>query len=92
MPKILIQTAVLWIWLFFSYGIAHAQLNMDATRGLIERILPDHSSRFEVEYLSGEKNRDIFEIESLGDKIVLIGSSGVAIGYWFALFFQLNDF
>jgi alpha-N-acetylglucosaminidase len=75
---------------FFSYGIAHAQLNMDATRGLIERILPDHSSRFEIEYLPGENNSDIFEIESLGDKIVLRGSNGVAIGS--ALNYYLKNF
>lgn len=48
-------------------------------RGLIERVLPRQARQFVVEAIPAEDGRDVFEIESRGQKIILRGDSGVAV-------------
>lgn len=50
-----------------------------AARGVLGRLLPSHADRFVLEVIPGQDGRDVFEIESRDDGIVLRGSSGVAI-------------
>ena len=50
-----------------------------AARGLINRVIPSHASDFTVEVISPADGHDVFEIESLGGKIVLRGNNGVAM-------------
>ncbi len=58
---------------------AFAQLNVRAVKGLIERVLPDEASYFEVAYIPKENNKDVFELESKGGKIVLRGNNGISV-------------
>jgi alpha-N-acetylglucosaminidase len=50
-----------------------------AASSLIQRVVPGQASLFTVEQLPAESGRDVFEVESRGDRIVLRGSNGVAI-------------
>ena len=50
-----------------------------AAIGLLTRVLPSHASDFAVEVIPAAAGHDVFEIESLGGKIVLRGNNGVAI-------------
>lgn len=50
-----------------------------AGRSLIGRVLPKQTSSFVVETIPAENDLDVFEIESRNGKIVLRGSSGVAV-------------
>lgn len=49
-----------------------------AARDLVRRMLP--GSAFLVEIIPADQGRDVFEIESRGDNIVLRGNNGVSVG------------
>ncbi len=49
-----------------------------AARDLVRRIVPSKS--FVVEIIPADNGRDVFEIESKGDRIILRGNNGVAVG------------
>jgi alpha-N-acetylglucosaminidase len=51
----------------------------EAARGVIERILPDYADRFVLKTIQKESENDVFEIVSRGRKIIIKGSSGVAM-------------
>lgn len=53
---------------------------LEAARGLIKRIVPQHAKSFVVEQLPAENGKDVFEIESRGGKIILRSNTGVGIG------------
>ncbi|WP_250318004.1 alpha-N-acetylglucosaminidase [Pedobacter sp. B4-66] len=63
-----------------------ASLNEEAAYALIKRILPKYADRFLVAYIPMENNKDVFELESKGEKIILKGNNGVsvasALNYW----------
>jgi len=69
---------------------AKAQADLQSSTELIARTLPKHKSSFITEPLASVDGKDVFEIESKGDKIVLRGSSGVAIAS--ALYHYLSEF
>ncbi|WP_231464923.1 alpha-N-acetylglucosaminidase [Pedobacter sp. Leaf132] len=52
---------------------------LTASNQLIERVLPKHHQYFTTQSIASENGKDVFEIESKQNKIVLRGSSGVAI-------------
>ncbi len=52
---------------------------VDAARALLQRVISERANKFDIESLPPEDVRDVFEIESVGDRIVLRGSNGVAI-------------
>jgi alpha-N-acetylglucosaminidase len=66
--------------------IDSSDLNKKASYDLIKRILPAYADRFIVEYLPKENNKDVFELESRNDQIVLRGNNGVSVAsafnYW----------
>jgi alpha-N-acetylglucosaminidase len=47
--------------------------------GVIRRIVPRHAKQFVVETIPADAGRDVFEIESRDDKVVLRGNNGVAV-------------
>ena len=52
----------------------------DAARGVLQRLIPDKADLFELVSIPKDNGRDVFEIETAeGGKIILRGSSGVAI-------------
>ncbi|WP_211220720.1 alpha-N-acetylglucosaminidase [Dyadobacter beijingensis] len=57
---------------------------------MISRVIPSHASHFAVEELTSKSGKDEFEIESKGSKIVLRGSSGVAVAS--ALYYYLTEY
>ncbi len=69
---------------------AQAQLNIPAAKALIQRILPRQASLFEMESLPAENGKDVFEIESRNQKIMLRGNTGVAVAS--ALYYYLNEY
>ena len=50
-----------------------------AASALITRVVPGRSGSFMVEQIAADSGRDVFEVESQGERIVLRGSSGVAV-------------
>jgi len=65
-------------------------LSVEASRALIQRIVPTHADKFVVESLPSKEGKDNFEILSRGNKIVLAGNDGVAIAS--ALYYYLNEY
>ncbi len=68
---------------------ARAPVQREAAIGLIRRLLGDAATSFEVEMIDQEGGYDVFEVESVGDRIVLRGSNGVTVGR--ALKWYLNN-
>ena len=58
--------------------------------GLISRVVPSHAADFAVEVIPSADGSDVFEIESVGGKIVLRGNDGVSLAS--ALSRWLEDF
>jgi Alpha-N-acetylglucosaminidase (NAGLU). len=57
-----------------------ANAKKEAVYALIKRVLPAHvHNKFEVKFIPAENNKDVFELYSAGDKIVLAGSNGVSV-------------
>ncbi|MBS1565838.1 MAG: alpha-N-acetylglucosaminidase [Bacteroidetes bacterium] len=83
------------ILLFFCTTTTRAQqspaetLDKKAATALIQRILPAHSAQFAVEFIAPDNGKDIFEIETRNNHIVLRGNNGVAIGS--ALYYYLTE-
>ncbi len=50
-----------------------------AARGLLERLLPQYVDRFIFEVIRPVHGRDVFEIESRGEKIVIRGNTAIAM-------------
>jgi alpha-N-acetylglucosaminidase len=63
---------------------------MQAVRGLLHRVLPAREKSFVLEVIPEDHGRDVFEIESQGEKIVLRGNRGVALAAglnWYLKYF-----
>jgi alpha-N-acetylglucosaminidase len=79
------------IILLVLYTISlHAQFNATASRALIARIVPKQAAQFVIQQLPAVNGKDVFEIDTKNNKIVLQGSSGVAIGS--ALYYYLQEY
>lgn len=76
-----------------AFGATHQppsdKVQQEAAIGLIGRLLPGHASSFKVEMLK-KGTTDRFEIESVGNKIVLRGTNGVSVAS--ALNYYLKNF
>ncbi len=46
---------------------------------LIQRVVPEVAEHFIVEFIPEEDEKDVYEIESEGDKIILRGNNGVSV-------------
>jgi alpha-N-acetylglucosaminidase len=51
----------------------------EAARGIIQRLVPAKVAQFLLESIPAEGGRDVFEIESRDGKVIIRGSTGVAI-------------
>ena len=56
-----------------------AQVDINATDAFIKRIVKNNSTYFIVEEIKKENNKDVFELESKADKIILRGNNGLSI-------------
>lgn len=67
-----------------------AQLNTQASKALIQRVVPKHANHFIVESIAAENGKDIFEVESRAGKIVLRGNNGLSVAS--ALYHYLTEY
>jgi alpha-N-acetylglucosaminidase len=84
--RFIIGTAILLL----TANFINAQLDIAASKALLQRTIPKHASLFLIESLPQQNNKDVFEIESRKNKIILRGNNGVAIAS--ALYFYLNEY
>ena len=66
-----------------------AQLNVQASYDLIKRTIPQYVAFFKVESLQ-QNEKDVFEIESKNNRVVLRGNNGVAVAS--ALYYYLTEY
>jgi alpha-N-acetylglucosaminidase len=74
----------------FDITPAQAQVNPVASYELIKRVIPQKAAYFVVKEIKAENGKDVFEIESKNNKIILSGSNGVAIAS--ALYYYLTEY
>lgn len=55
------------------------QEQIEAARGVLQRLIPEHAGRFVLELLPRSDGKDVFEIASQDGKVVLRGSTGGTI-------------
>ena len=75
--------------LLFSYPV-YAQEFLTTANKLIERTLPKQRNSFLTESIVNTNGKDVFELESKGDKIVLRGNNGVALAS--AFYYYLTEY
>ncbi len=77
-----------WTWTIAAVSLISASHTMTgaatadppaAAQGILRRLVPTKADLFLLETIAAENGRDVFEIESRDGKIVVRGSSGVAI-------------
>ncbi|RYD73974.1 MAG: alpha-N-acetylglucosaminidase, partial [Sphingobacteriales bacterium] len=73
-----------------SLNKAWSQSHIETTQELIKRVLPKQYSNFSTQSLASNSGMDVFEIESKNNKIVLRGSSGVALAS--AFYYYLTEY
>src|SRR6185312_8146875 len=73
---------LVWVILLSTTAVAQ-QTNVisqrKAAKSLVHRIIPSKASSFEVEIIPSANGKDIFEIKSRGNKIILSGNNPVSI-------------
>ncbi len=67
------------LFLVFS-GCSKQNEEVEAVMQLASRILPHHHTNFIFEKIPSEHGKDVFELESKGNKILIKGNTGVAMG------------
>src|SRR5512140_3563300 len=72
LPTVLLAPAV-------PRGPSPRPVDIRAAAALVARVLPGRSASFAIEGLPFEQGRDVFEVESRNGRIVLRGSTGVAV-------------
>jgi len=84
------RPGIVLLVLILSAPFLQAQLNTAAAKALLQRTLPAHAAQFAIEPLPAANGKDLFEVESRNNKIVLRGNNGVAIAS--ALYYYLNEY
>ena len=51
----------------------------DPARALLQRVIQDKATYFDIEYINQDQGLDVFEIESINNRITLRGNNGVSI-------------
>ena len=78
------------IFFFVFIKMMSAQLDITASKALLQRIVPYYAGKFLIEPIEPENGRDVFEIESNAGRIILRGNSGVAVAS--ALYYYLTEY
>ncbi len=61
------------------HGTSPRPVDVRAAAALVARVVPGRAASFVIEGMLPEQGRDVFEVESRNGRIVLRGSSGVAV-------------
>jgi len=75
---------------YFTAPNIQAQPDLNSSEALLTRIIPKQVNRFIIQKIPAEKDKDVFEIETVNNKIVLRGNDGVAVAS--ALYYYLNEY
>lgn len=78
------------IFVLLAIPCSAQQTNTHAAYKLIERLVPGICSHFIIEYIPQEHGKDVFELESIDNKIILRGNNTVSVAS--ALKYYLNHF
>lgn len=70
---------LLFICLAASGEQAFSQLDKEAAVHFLQRIVKDRAPAFVIEYIASGEGRDVFEIESRKNKIILRGNNGTSV-------------
>ncbi len=81
---------ILWLCCVTLLLKVNAQPDTRASYGLIKRMIPQQAAFFKVEALPQQDGKDVFEIESSANKIILRGNNGVAVAA--ALYYYLTEY
>ena len=65
-------------------------MDIEAVRDLIERLVPEKAKYFDLENLSSAEGTEKFDLESLGNRIIIKGTSSLALAKGFD--YYLNNF
>ncbi len=76
--------------LLFYWPNTKAQPGINSSKALLTRVIPKQAARFIIQKIPAEKNKDVFEIETIKNKIILRGNDGVAVAS--ALYYYLNEY
>lgn len=63
----------------FFYINLNAKDYIQSVYNLIERITPGYSSQYKLELISDENGEDVYELDNVGNKVVLRGNNAVAL-------------
>ncbi|VGO18013.1 alpha-N-acetylglucosaminidase [Pontiella sulfatireligans] len=63
----------------FAPAIVTEASQIEAARGVIDRLVPGLSKQLKLEIIPQEEGKDVFEVDRAGKQVVLRGSSGVAL-------------
>jgi alpha-N-acetylglucosaminidase len=76
--KVLLLVVGLLLFQFSSY--AQKESMQHAAEALVKRVVPDHAKDFKIAIIpTAENGHDVFEVESVENKIVLRGNDGVSV-------------
>ena len=85
-PHIGIRIFLVLIWVNISLPAATSPppaevetTQVKAAESVLKRLIPEHARAFVLELISKDEGRDVFEIDSRNDHIILRGSGGVAL-------------
>ena len=76
--QILLTTITLLI-ISMSCSFNKSNPQVAEAAGVIGRVLPEYTDQFILKLVEKEGDKDVFEIEPLNRKIVIRGSSGIAL-------------
>jgi alpha-N-acetylglucosaminidase len=86
-----IITRIIIILLFaLDANTTQAQLDLAAAKSVLNRIIPAHAPQFTIEEIKRENGKDVFEIETRNNQIILRGNNGISIAS--ALYYYLNEY
>jgi alpha-N-acetylglucosaminidase len=67
------------ILIFVNGNSSYAQLNHQAAKALVKRLIPYDYQLFAIEHIDREDGKDVFELESKNEKIILRGNNTVSV-------------
>jgi alpha-N-acetylglucosaminidase len=67
------------LFLISASTAAFAQVDKDATASFIKRIVSSRADEFVIEEIPKENDKDVFELESKNNKIILRGNNGLSV-------------
>jgi len=73
------KKCLLILIVLFAGFRASAQVDQKTSLAFIERVIPGKSNWFIIEAIEQQNGKDVFELESKDDKIVLRGNNGLSI-------------